>query len=104
AGLAGQGSAILVGRGANFALYGEKGGLHLRIVASDGLRLERLRQRWNLSLSEALRRMREIDAERSNFIRHHFKHDIEDPRFYDLILNTDYLSPQQAVAAILAVV
>ncbi|NWG11976.1 MAG: cytidylate kinase family protein, partial [Acidobacteria bacterium] len=37
AGLAGQGSAILVGRGANFALYGEKGGLHVRVVASDGL-------------------------------------------------------------------
>ena len=104
AGLAGRGNAILVGRGANFVLHGEKGGLHVRIVASDELRIERLRRRWDLSLSDALRRMRETDAERSTFVRHHFKHDIEDPRFYDLILNTDFLSPQQVVAAILAVV
>ncbi len=104
AGLAGQGNAILVGRGANFVLHGEKRGLHLRVVASDETRLERLRRRWNLSLSGALRRMREVDAERSSFVRRHFRHDIEDPRFYDLILNTDFLSPQQAVAAILAVI
>ena len=43
-----------------------------------------------------------IDLERSSFIRLHFKRDIGDPRFYDLILNTDSLVPQQAVAIILA--
>jgi hypothetical protein len=46
--------------------------------------------------------MREIDLERSSFIRLHFKRDIGDPRFYDLILSTDSLVPQQAVAIILA--
>ena len=104
AGLAAKGSAILVGRGANFALQGQRDGMHLRIVASDEIRVERLRQRWGLSLPDTLRKMHEIDAERSNYIRHHFKHEIGDPRFYDLILNTDRLAPPQVVATILTVI
>jgi hypothetical protein len=43
-----------------------------------------------------------IDLERSSFIRLHFKRDIGDPRFYDLIFSTDSLVPQQAVAISLA--
>jgi len=104
AGLAAKGESILVGRGANFALHGQAGGLHLRIVASDEVRVERLRLRWNLPLSDCLHKMHEIDAEQSKFVRHHFKHEIEDSRFYDLILNTDRLSPQQAVSAILSAI
>jgi cytidylate kinase len=45
--------------------------------------------------------MREIDLVRSSFIRSHFKHDIGDPRFYDLVLNTDHLAPRQAVGIII---
>ena len=102
AGLAARGEAILVGRGANFVLHGQENGLHVRIVASEEARVERLCRRWDIPTAEALRRMREIDLERSSFIRLHFKRDIGDPRFYDLILNTDSLVPQQVVAIILA--
>jgi cytidylate kinase len=98
--LAAQGESIVVGRGANFALRGDPG-LHVRIVASAEIRAERLSQRWNVSLEEASLRMREFDAERKNFIRRHFKHDLNDLRYYDLIFNTDHLPPQTVVASIL---
>ena len=104
AGLAAHGEAILVGRGANFALRGHVEGLHVRVVSSDEVRVQRLCGRWQLPTAEALRRMHEVDAERAGFIRHHFKQDIDDPRFYDLILNTDCITPPHAALAILALI
>jgi cytidylate kinase len=101
AGLAARGEAILVGRGANFVLHGQENGLHVRIIASEEARVDRLCRRWNVPAAEALRRMRETDLVRSGFIRSHFKHDIGDPRFYDLVLNTDHLAPRQAVGIII---
>ncbi len=102
AGLAARGEAILVGRGANFVLQGQGSGLHVRIIASEGVRVERLRRRWNVTAAEALRRVRGNDLERNAFIRLHFKRDVGDPAFYDLVLSTDNLVPSQAVAMILA--
>ncbi len=101
AGLAAKGEAILVGRGANFVLRGHENGLHVRITASEEVRVDRLFRRWDVPVAEALRRMREIDLVRSSFIRSHFKHDIGDPSYYDLVLNTDHLAPRQAVGIII---
>ena len=100
--LATQGESILVGRGANFALRNDPG-LHIRVVASADVRAERLSQRWHVSLEEASLRMQELDAERKNFIRRHFKHDLNDLRYYDLVFNTDHLPPQKVVASILGI-
>jgi cytidylate kinase len=102
AGLAARGEAILVGRGANFVLQGQGSGLHVRIIASEAVRVERLCRRWNVTAAEALRKVREVDLERNAFIRFHFKRDIGDPAFYDLVLSTDNLMPSQAVTMILA--
>ena len=93
--LAARGQAIIVGRGANFALQGEGGGLHVRIVASSAVRIERLSMRWHMPLEEARCRMEEIDLQRRNFIRHHFKKDIDDSGAYDLTYCTDHLLPTQ---------
>ena len=101
--LAALGNAILVGRGANFALRQSKSGLHVRLTASPQVRIRRLGKRWGLPQNQAGKRMNEKDAERRAFIRHHFNQDLEDVRFYDLVFNTDGLSSQQVVGAILRV-
>ncbi len=95
-----KGAAILIGRGANFVMRGENRGLHLRIIASSRIRIERLSLRWRIPEVEARWRMEELDTQRRNFIRQHFKHNIDDPTFYDFIFNTDHLTPQQVVDAI----
>jgi cytidylate kinase len=101
--LAVRGEAVVVGRGANFALRHEPDGLHVRIVGSAEVRSRRLAERWQVSVEEAARRMREIDADRRSFVRHHFRHDIDDPAGYDLIFNTDHLTQEQVTASIHAV-
>ncbi len=98
--LAARGDAILVGRGANFALREERGGLHVRIIASHEVRARRLMERWGISLSSARQRMEQMDLERRSFVKHLFKQDIDDPHPYDLVFNTDNLTARQVADSI----
>jgi hypothetical protein len=100
--MAARGEAIIVGRGANFALRGECGGLHVRIVASPEVRIQRLMDRWGVAATEARQRMEQMDSERRNFVRHHFKQDIDDLRYYDVVFNTDHLTGCQVADSLLS--
>jgi cytidylate kinase len=102
--LAAGGDAVLVGRGANFALQGEDGGLHIRVVASPELCAERLSRQMQVTTAEARRLVHEADRERHHFVRTHFHQDIEDSRFYHLLFNTDSLTIPDVVEAILAII
>jgi cytidylate kinase len=102
--LADRGEAVIVGRGANFVLRHERDGLHVRLVGSAELRAERLADRWKIPSEEARRRMHQRDAARRAFIRHHFKQEIDDPHGYDLVFNTDHLSPEQVASSIAAAI
>ncbi len=102
--LAAKGNAILVGRGANFALHEAKNGLHIRIVASSEVRVERISRLMQLSLQDARKRVQEADRERASFVRTCYRQDISDGSFYDLVFNTDSLSIEAVVSSILAIV
>jgi hypothetical protein len=104
AAIAAQGQAIMMGRGANFALSRVEHGLHLRITASLELRVERTIKKLQLKPEEARRHLHEIDSERKSFIRHHFRRDIDDLHFYDFVINTDHISAQQAVFSIISLI
>lgn len=103
-GIAAHGDAILVGRGANFALKDDEHGLFVRITASSEVRTHRLSRSWKVNLDEVRRRMQADDEERREFIRQYFKGDFDDIHFYDLIFNTDRLSIEQIVTSILPVI
>ena len=100
--LATQGAAILVGRGANFALREDERGFRVRVTASPEVRIQRLRRVWNVAQDEASRRMRAGDEERRNFIQQYFRGDFDDASVYDLTCNTDRLSVERTVTTILS--
>jgi cytidylate kinase len=102
--LATQGHAVLVGRGANFALRTEPTGLHVRISASADVRVERSAEKWSVSRQEARRRLLDLDAERRNFIRRHFQREMDDLRYYDAVFNTDFMSVPQVAACVVTLV
>ena len=102
AAIAAQGDAILVGRGANFALQGSEHGFHVRIAGSPEVRAQRLGARWQVTPEKARRCMQAIDAERRAFIHHHFRQDFDDIHFYTVAFNTDHLSVRQVVTSILS--
>jgi cytidylate kinase len=99
--LAEHGSAILVGRGANFALREDVRGLNVRITASPEVRVQRLSESWKVTLEDARRRMVAHDEERRKFIRQYFRRDFDDLCFYDTVYNTDRASPNRIASSIL---
>jgi cytidylate kinase len=99
--IAARGDAVLVGRGANFALRWSEQGIHVRIVGSMEVRAQRFGKAHQLNPEVARQRLLAMDAERRDFIRYHFKQNYDDVRFYHAIFNTDHLSVEQAVGSIL---
>ncbi len=94
-----HGKAIILGRGANFAL--EKiDALKVRIIAPPGIRKKYLQNTLNLSYEDAEKLMHSTDANRNAFVRRYFNSDANDPANYDLILNTGFLSVDKAAQVI----
>jgi cytidylate kinase len=101
--LAAQGRSVLLGRGGAYVLQ-EQPGLHVRITASLPVRVRRLSKLWSTSIGETNKIVLKTDAERREFIQHHFKPDRDDNLFFHLIFNTDNLSVDYVAAAIVAVI
>jgi len=94
-----HGRAVIVGRGANFALP-KNANLRVRVIAPLDRRVENLSKRHQISYEEAKRLVLKTDADRRSFSRKYFYADISDPLHYDLITNTDRLTLQTAVSTV----
>lgn len=94
-----HGRAIVVGRGANFILPPEKR-FRVRITAPQRLRIENVARDFNLSPDEAIRRVIKTESNRKAFIRKYFNADIANPTNYDLVMNTETLTVDNAVDVI----
>jgi len=94
-----HGSAVIVGRGANFVLP-SGGRIRVRIVAPLDVRIENVSSNFGVSAEDAKRRIIRTESQRRAFIRKYFNADITDPINYDLVLNTGTLSIEAAANAI----
>ena len=95
-GLAKQGSAIIIGRGANWFLD-SRFGLRLRVVAPLDGRVARMARQEGIDGDAAERKVRENDRQQEGFIRKTYGAEINDPTGYDLVLNLGALDPETAV-------
>ena len=91
--LAAGGNAIFLGRGANLIL-GDNATLRIRVVASWTNRLNRIMARTGLSRAEARALLQETDRNRRDFIRKVFKVQPNAPENFDLVLNSDRMTPE----------
>jgi len=91
--LAAGGNVIFLGRGANLILV-ENATLRIRVVASRANRLARIMERTGLSRAEARALLQETDRNRKEFIRKVFKTDPNGPEHFDLVLNSDRMTPE----------
>lgn len=98
--LADIGHAILVGRGANILTRSMPGGFHVRLVGSLHKRLKHVQNYYGLTLEQAEHKIKEEDAARKHYIKKYFDKDIDDPLLYDVVLNTDYFSYEDAARTI----
>ena len=100
-GIIGQhGSAVMVGRGANFIVPPGKR-MRVRIIAPMAFRIKRVAATYKVSAKVAKRRVVRTNSERRAFIRKYFNADIDDPANYDLVINTETTGIDPAIDAII---
>lgn len=96
-----SGAAVIVGRGAQFILAPDRA-LKVRVVAPFDRRVEGYAKRQGISVAESERVTRETERDRLAYARQRFDKDVTDPVHYDLVLNTGFLSVDQAAELIVA--
>lgn len=91
-----HGNAIILGRGANFALK-KTDALKVRIVAPSAQRRKYIQKTRDMNVDDAQKLMVSTDANRTAFVKRYFNSDAEEPSNYDIILNTGTLSVDKVV-------
>jgi len=100
--LADTGAIVLLGRGSQMILKDVPTALHVLCIAPQKLRGYRLAERDGMGLDAAVKRTAESDRARNAFYRKFWKVDLEDPRLYDLTIDTSRLSFEAAAEVVAA--
>ena len=94
-----HGRAVIVGRGANFVLPPEKR-LGVRVISPLETRIRNVSRAFGVTAAEARSRILKTESDRKAFIKKYFNEDIQDPLNYDVIINTQDMSIDDAVNAV----
>ena len=95
--LARRGRVIMVNCGANFFLHDFSGVVNLLIEAPLGCRIERVMHTQHLARSSAEHRICQLDGQYAAQIRAFYGPDWTSPDLYDLALNTERLTNDEAL-------
>jgi hypothetical protein len=94
------GNVILIGRGAAVVTANLGHVFHVRLVSALEKRVQRIQELNHLSKEAALRFVQQEDRGRERYLKKYFKTDVDDPLLYDLVINTDRISHDQAARLI----
>lgn len=94
--LAEIGRVIFVGRAAHLITRSLPGGFALRLVASQESRVGRMMALLHCDRRAAESHIAKNDLARRRYVKAHFDREINDPHLYDLVINTDRISPDSA--------
>jgi cytidylate kinase len=97
---AGRGSAVIVAHAASHALAGREDALRVLVTASPATRAGRVAEAEGLDETVAAKAIKDADAGRADYLKRFHGVERELPTQYDLVLNTDQLSPEQAAVLI----
>jgi cytidylate kinase len=100
--IAGERSAVIVGRGGYYVLRNHPGCLHVFLHANMEFRQQRVHELYHLPPKEALKLINSIDRERAGYLRTLTGHDWLDARQYHLCLDTGAVGLEKTEELIIA--
>ncbi len=100
--LADQGHALIVGHAGQYVLRKRPDVIKVLILGSEDKRAKRLMKEQNLDEKQALLNVRTSDKDRAELLKKVYKFDWLDASKYDLTINTDNISTDVAIDAIIA--
>ncbi len=93
-------SLVILGRGSQFILKDYPGVLHVLVVAPLEVRVKRVMQDLKLDQETAKLEIARRDNSLREFIKRHFRAEVEDAVYYDLVINTERFSFQAAASIV----
>lgn len=97
---AATGSVVIHAHAASIALAGREGILRVLVTASAETRAKRIAVQRGISEADAQRELRAGDAERADYLQRFYGVRTELPTQYDLVINTDLLSHEDAAGVV----
>ena len=98
--IAGRGDAVIVTHAASLALAKRTDVLRVFVSASPQTRARRLAEAQNIGAAEAEKLVARGDANRADYLKRFYDVSNELPTDYDVVLNTDHVRLEDAVALI----
>jgi len=98
--LAEQGNVILIGRGANVIARNLPHVFHVRLVASLEKRVAHMQELRGLSAKAARELVLAEDRGRRRYLKKYFHQDFDNPLLYNLVINTDHTTYDDAARLI----
>jgi cytidylate kinase len=93
---AAHGRAVIVAHGASHAVAPSAAVLRVLVTASPDTRASRIGERDGLDAARAAREVKQSDAGRRDYLRRFYDIDDELPTHYDVVVNTDGLTVEEA--------
>ncbi|MFA5057142.1 MAG: cytidylate kinase family protein, partial [Opitutaceae bacterium] len=100
--LAHVGRVVLAGRAAYLITQSLPGGFHVKLVAPLETRIPRMMALLGCDAAAAAAHIRKTDRARRRYVKTRFGRDIDDTHLYDLVINTERISPASAASLIVA--
>jgi cytidylate kinase len=91
---------IIIGRAGQVILSNFPNTLHVKVIAPASIRARRIAETHNIPIEAASAQIETSDRARRNYLRRYYHVRWDDPELYDLIVNTQRLSPDQAACLI----
>jgi len=98
--LAASQSIVIRGRGSHFILKDFPGVFHVLVVAPVEVRVKRVMESLKLNEEDARNEIARFDDGSREFVKRYFKANIADPINYDMVINTNHLSIEDAASII----
>lgn len=99
--LADAGSVVIVAHAASFALA-KRDVLRVLVTASTETRAERVAKARAVDSRTAAKTVKRDDDERADYLKRFYRVDRELPTHFDLVINTDALTPEKAADVVLS--
>jgi cytidylate kinase len=97
---AARGNAVIVAHAASHAVPPGSGAVRVLVTASPATRAARISDAKSLDQPGAARAVKDSDAGRRDYLKRFYGIDEESPTQYDLVVNTDVLSFEQAATLV----
>ena len=99
---AGEGDVVIVAHAASYPLAGAQGVLRVLVTGSPEVRARRLAEEEGVDEEEGEKIRKRSDGNRADYLRRFYDVDEELPTHYDVVVNTDELTPEQAAVVVAA--